>query len=102
MRVNEQFYFEQTWTDSRDEVARGDDRTVLLPDDTLGLSSDQNVVDELGASFGLLYDIGEELHCGEKEFERDRHRWELDPASSEDYAERSRLSAGWRWWHFGH
>jgi hypothetical protein len=28
------------------------------------------------------------LKVGEKERERDRHRWELDPASSEDYVER--------------
>ena len=29
------------------------------------------------------------LRFGEKERERDVHRWELDPASSEDYDERS-------------
>jgi len=30
----------------------------------------------------------ETLKVGEKEEERDKHRWELDPASSEDYRER--------------
>lgn len=64
---------------------------------------DQNAVDEFGEVFGLRYDPGEPLHCGEKEFERDRHRWELDPASAEDYIERSRpASVAWRWRHFQH
>jgi hypothetical protein len=50
--------------------------------------ADENVVDEMGAAFGLTYDMTEELHCGEKEAGRDLHRWELDPASSEDWVER--------------
>ena len=33
---------------------------------------------------------GEELEVGEKEERRDKHRWELDPASSEDYADRTK------------
>lgn len=31
----------------------------------------------------------EELHCGEREL--DHHRWELDPASAEDFGERDRF-----------
>jgi hypothetical protein len=53
-------------------------------------SPDQDVVDEIGREAGVTYEEGEPLRVGEKEEERDEHRWELDPASSEDYAERSR------------
>ena len=50
----------------------------------------QNVVDDLGRAMGVTYDDNEELKVGEKERERDRHRWELDPASSDDYQDRIR------------
>lgn len=33
----------------------------------------------------IHYEDNEELKLGEKETERDRHRWERDPASAEDY-----------------
>jgi hypothetical protein len=49
---------------------------------------DQEVVDEIGRAIGVTYQEGEVLKAGEKEADRDRHRWELDPASSEDYQER--------------
>ena len=51
---------------------------------------DQDVVDELGAAMGVSYAEGEELHTTEKLEDRDLRRWELDPASSEGYAERQR------------
>jgi hypothetical protein len=51
---------------------------------------DQDVVDEIGQAVGLEYQDNEPLHTTEKVEERDRHRWELDPASSEDYRERNR------------
>ena len=51
---------------------------------------DQNVIEEFGEALGLTYADDEELWCGTKEEERDRHRWELDPASSEDWDERKR------------
>lgn len=51
-------------------------------------ASDQDVVDELGEAIGLVYEDNEPLHTTEKLAERDRHRWELDPASSEDYKRR--------------
>jgi len=36
--------------------------------------------------FGIEYEAWEELDCGgAKDVERDLHRWELDPASAEDY-----------------
>lgn len=50
---------------------------------------DQNVVDEYGAALGLTYKTDEELRFGDKEHSRDQHRWELDPASAEDYVERA-------------
>ncbi|MFZ1744651.1 MAG: DUF6335 family protein [Nitrospirales bacterium] len=59
-------------------------------DETLGGSNptpDQDTVDELGEAAGLTFEDSEEL-VGEKVYDRDTHRWELDPASSEDYAER--------------
>ena len=49
---------------------------------------DQEVVDEIGRALGVVYDDAEELRGSEKVSERDRHRWELDPASSEDYRNR--------------
>jgi len=49
---------------------------------------DNNVVDEIGRAMGVTYDDNEELKVGEKERSRDTHRWELDPASSDDYRER--------------
>ena len=55
---------------------------------------DQDVVDELGAAMGISYGEGEGLHTTEKLEERDRKRWELDPASSEGYPERTRDEPG--------
>ena len=49
---------------------------------------EQNDTDEIGSAIGITYQDNEELKAGEKERERDRHRWELDPASSDDYRER--------------
>jgi hypothetical protein len=49
---------------------------------------DQTVVDEIGRAVGLDYQDNEELRGADKIVERDRRRWELDPASSEDFKER--------------
>ena len=51
---------------------------------------DQDIVDEIGEAVGLEYQDNEPLHTTEKVEERDRHRWELDPASSEDYQQRNK------------
>lgn len=62
-----------------------------IGDETVGGSSptpDQDIVDELGEAVGITYEDNEPLHSGEKVEERDRKRWELDPASSEDYNDR--------------
>ena len=46
---------------------------------------DQNVVDELGEAMGVNYEDGEPLHTEEKLEDRDKNRWELNPASSEGF-----------------
>jgi hypothetical protein len=62
---------------SGDEAPGGDNPTP-----------DQAVVDDIGRSLGVQYDDAEELKSLEKIEQRDRQRWELDPASSEDYRDR--------------
>jgi hypothetical protein len=47
-----------------------------------------SVVDDVGRAMGVTYEDAEPLKVGEKERSRDRHRWELDPASSDDYQDR--------------
>ena len=46
---------------------------------------DQDIVDDIGKALGVQYQDNEELRPTDKVEERDKHRWELDPASSEDY-----------------
>lgn len=48
---------------------------------------DQDVVEEIGRAVGIEYDDDEELQGGNEVAERDRHRWELDPASKDDVEE---------------
>lgn len=59
---------------SGDEAPGGDNPTP-----------DQDVVDEIGEALGVRYQEGEELKGADKISDRDKHRWELDPASAEDY-----------------
>ena len=62
-------------------------------DETVGGSTatpGRNDLDAIGKAIGVTYADGEELKVGEKEERRDKHRWELDPASSEDYADRTK------------
>ena len=49
---------------------------------------DQDIVDDIGRAVGVQYEDNEELKGEEKITKRDKHRWELDPASSEDYDDR--------------
>jgi hypothetical protein len=62
---------------SGDEAPGGDNPTP-----------DQDVVEDIGAALGVKYEDNEELKAADKVVERDKHRWELDPASSEDYKDR--------------
>ena len=49
---------------------------------------DQDIVDEIGRAVGVEYQDNEELKGDEKIAKRDRNRWELDPASSDDWDDR--------------
>jgi hypothetical protein len=49
---------------------------------------DQDRVDDIGKALGVQYEDNEELKASDKIAERDRKRWELDPASSDDYKDR--------------
>jgi len=51
-------------------------------------SPDMEVVDDIGKALGVEYQDNEELKPNDKVGERDKHRWELDPASAEDYRDR--------------
>jgi hypothetical protein len=62
-----------------DEAAGGDNPTP-----------DQQRVDDIGKALGLQYQDNEELEGVDKLDKRDKHRWELDPASSEDYRDRQK------------
>ncbi len=65
------------WTEADaigDEAPGGDNPTP-----------DQDRVDDIGKALGVSYEDNEELRGSDKIVERDRHRWELDPASSDDW-----------------
>ena len=49
---------------------------------------DQDIVDDIGKAVGVEYQDNEELKGEEKITKRDRNRWELDPASSDDWDDR--------------
>jgi hypothetical protein len=77
------------------QLAGGDldarwDQTNMVGEEAVGGSvqtPDKDVVDELGAAVGLVYDDEEPLHTWDKLHERDTDRWELNPASAEDEEE---------------
>ena len=62
---------------SGDEAPGGDNPTPIKISSTIS-----------DAPIGIEYQDNEELKASDKVVERDKHRWELDPASSEDYKER--------------
>lgn len=62
---------------SGDEAPGGDNPTP-----------DQDIVEDIGKALGVKYEDNEELKGADKVVERDKHRWEMDPASSEDYKDR--------------
>jgi len=55
---------------------------------------DQDTVDEIGKAIGVTYEDAEPLRLEEKIAQRDEERWELNPVSSEDYAERQASEEG--------
>lgn len=84
--------------DSAEALAAGDrdvsvESASAVGDETPGGDNptpDMDVVDLIGRSLGIEYEDNEELKGAEKVAQRDRKRWELDPASSEDYKDRGR------------
>lgn len=83
---------------SRDEIFSSSVSAMPATDDSLrtgeeaiggfNTTPDDDLVDEIGEAVGLVYEDDEPLHTPEKVEARDRKRWELDPASSEDYQRR--------------
>ncbi|MBZ5497581.1 MAG: DUF6335 family protein [Acidobacteriia bacterium] len=83
-------------TDKQPEISGGDPDAAWdqadAGDETVGGDNptpNQDIVDELGLAAGIVYEDSEPLHTAEKLEQRDKKRWELDPASSEDYPERN-------------
>jgi hypothetical protein len=61
-------------------------------EETVGGSNptpDQDLVDEIGRAVGVNYEDAEPPDMAEKVERRDEQRWELHPASSEDFGARS-------------
>jgi len=88
------------YTDRKPDLSGGDIDAAWdqadAGDETVGGSNptpEQDVVDELGLATGIVYEDTEPLRTAEKLKQRDRKRWELDPASSEDYIERNHRPA---------
>jgi len=64
--------------------------SVVAGEESVGgsvLTPDQDSVDELGEGAGITYQDDEPLNSDKKILERDRHRWELNPASADDQDE---------------
>ena len=49
---------------------------------------DQDIVDDIGRASGIMYADDEPIAPEEKLLERDEERWEVHPASSDDYPRR--------------
>jgi Family of unknown function (DUF6335) len=64
--------------------------SVVAGEESVGGSAptpDQDNVDEIGHAVGLTYQDDESLNSDKKVLERDRRRWELNPASADDQDE---------------
>jgi Family of unknown function (DUF6335) len=63
------------------------DDSIVAGEESVGGSAptpDQDIVDEIGEAAGLTYKDDEPLDSDRKILDRDRHRWELNPASADD------------------
>lgn len=49
---------------------------------------DQDIVEDIGRAVGLTYEDNEPLQVDDKLRKRDQDRWELNPASAEDFHDR--------------
>ncbi len=88
----EQMQQKQSEYTDRSPILSGGDVDAAWEDSDVGEESvgggnptpDQSVVEELGEALGITYEDNEPLRTEDKLIERDRDRWELDPASAED------------------
>ena len=74
-----------------DYIKNSNGSAYSVGDEAPGGSSptpDQTVVEDIGSALGVVYEDDEELTSEKKISDRDKHRWELDPESSDDYEER--------------
>jgi hypothetical protein len=84
-KLNE--YNEMDPTLSGGDVDAAWDDSIVAGEESVGGSAptpDQDIVDELGEAAGITYRDDEPLDSDKKILDRDRNRWELDPASSDD------------------
>jgi hypothetical protein len=80
-------------TESSPALAGGDidakwEEAYALGDEAPGgdnMTPGQDRVDDIGKALGINYEDNQELQGGDEVTERDKHRWELDPASSDDW-----------------
>jgi hypothetical protein len=73
------------------DVALGD--AALVGEEGIGggqTPPEANDVEEIGRAVGVHFQDGEPLTLEDKLVRRDQHRWELDPASAEDWHQRQR------------
>ena len=84
-KLNE--YNEMNPTLSGGDVDAAWEDSIVAGEESVGGSAptpDQDIVDGLGEAAGLTYRDDEELDSDKKILDRDRHRWELDPASTDN------------------
>ena len=80
---------------STEAIAESEERLGEPPESTVEEpATDENEVDDVGKIVGVTYAADEPLRPYENEDERDEHRWELDPASSEDFGNRAAATSG--------
>ena len=84
-KLNE--YNEMDPTLSGGDVDAAWDDSIVAGEESVGGSAptpDQDIVDDLGQAAGLTYRDDEPLDSDKKVLDRDRNRWELNPASADD------------------
>jgi Family of unknown function (DUF6335) len=84
-KLNE--YNEMNPTLSGGDVDAAWDDSIVSGEESVGGSAptpDQDIVDDLGEAAGLTYRDDEPLDSDKKVLDRDRNRWELNPASADD------------------
>ncbi len=97
LRSEDERYYHNPDRSRTPEISGGDlDADWQRPDggeEAVGGSAptpDQDVVEQMGVAVGLTYEDEEPLDLEKKIAKRDENRWELNPASSEDYKERTK------------